>query len=189
MAYTRGRCTNFDYCSIADARRDAEVTVGDDFVCPECGKPLSAPPVAAGGNAVMFGLVGAGVLVLVGGAIYLGIRLGENGRRAAPQAPVAQMVQPAPATPIQAPVRTAAVTSSAPPVVPPPAPSETTLFRMSGSGDAAASLAPALAAAYLTDIGDTDIRTVPATAATSGKITGQRGDHAEAILVSGTDAA
>lgn len=34
-----GRCTNFDYCTTADSRRDLPVYL-DSPVCPECKKPL-----------------------------------------------------------------------------------------------------------------------------------------------------
>lgn len=44
---TPGRCTNFEVCWLADGKRDIWVTVGDDFVCPVCARPLQAPSVHA----------------------------------------------------------------------------------------------------------------------------------------------
>ncbi len=77
MASTRGRCINFDFCSVAESRRDIEVRAGQDFVCPECGKPLRAPRVRPPPRSpVMPALLGLGVLVLAGGAVLLGMRIG-----------------------------------------------------------------------------------------------------------------
>jgi hypothetical protein len=95
MAYTRGRCTNFDYCSIAESRRDVEVTVGEDFVCPECGKPLKAPQVKGGTTSPLVpALIGVGVLALLGGAVFLGMRMGGPAEHVVAQAPVAAPVTP-----------------------------------------------------------------------------------------------
>jgi phosphate transport system substrate-binding protein len=216
MAYTRGRCSNFDYCSIADSRRDVEVRVGDDFVCPECGKPLKAPPVGAGSgsNLLLPGLIGVGVLVLVGGAVFLGMRMGASRPPAPPQqvaqttAPVAvpPPAQPAalppaapqaaaptpgaklPATP--APAQSAA-TAPAPAQSAPTAPpvvTENVLVRLAGSPAIGAALAPKLAAAYLAQIGDTDVKSEPGDAPTQTKVVGLRGDRQEAIVIDSSSA-
>src|SRR5271165_6447945 len=50
MAYGYGRCTNFDYCSVAESRKDIAAPTGPGFVCPECGKPLKVPSKVDGGN-------------------------------------------------------------------------------------------------------------------------------------------
>jgi phosphate transport system substrate-binding protein len=218
MAYTRGRCSNFDYCSIADSRRDVEVRVGDDFICPECGKPLKAPPVGAAGgsNFVVPALVGGGILVLVGGAVFLGMRMGSNHPASSPQtAQIAPAPTPSPppaqssqatsaapsAAPLQAPsppqaaapAQQAAATPPQPPTTPPspaptPEPSENILARLAGSPEIGATLAPKLAAAYLTQIGDTAVKLVAGGAAGETKITGLRGDRRESIVVEATSA-
>lgn len=41
---TPGRCTNVEGCWISASNRDVWLTVGDDFVCPNCGERLTAPP-------------------------------------------------------------------------------------------------------------------------------------------------
>ena len=40
---TPGRCTNHESCWLANGGRDIWVPVGDDFVCPVCAEPLTAP--------------------------------------------------------------------------------------------------------------------------------------------------
>ena len=173
MAYTRGRCTNLDYCSIAAARRDVEVRVGDDFVCPECGKPLKAPQVAAGSatNYVLPGIIGAGILLLIGGGIVVGMRMGGS---APPQ--TAQLPPAASQRPIVAAL--------------PQAPSENVLTRLAGSTPLASTVAAPLAAAYLAQIGDSDIKIQAGSTPGQTKVTGTRGDRREAILITdGTAAA
>src|SRR5271165_3067911 len=44
---TPGRCTNHDDCWLANGGRDIWVPVGDDFVCPVCAAPLTAPSLQA----------------------------------------------------------------------------------------------------------------------------------------------
>src|SRR5580704_12334681 len=44
---TPGRCTNHESCWLANGGRDIWVPVGDDFVCPVCAEPLTAPPLQA----------------------------------------------------------------------------------------------------------------------------------------------
>ena len=185
MAYTRGRCTNFDYCSLADARRDIEVLVGEDFVCPVCGKPLRAPPVQTGGGGLLRpALVGGGMLVLVGGAVFLGMRMGSM-----PAAPVAGT--PPPASPHPAPQTGAATAPGAIPPSPgvPPAETANVLARLAGSDTIGTTLAPALAAAYLTQIGDTDVKTEAGAAPGETRVIGQRGDRRESIVVTSSTAA
>jgi phosphate transport system substrate-binding protein len=182
MAYTRGRCTNLDYCSIAAARRDVEVRVGDDFVCPESGKPLKAPQTASrqGPNFILPAIIGGGVLVLVAGGIFVGMRLSGGG--APPSAPTMARAQtPAPATTPG--VAAAPVTAAAN--------AENVLVRLAGSATLARTVAPQLASAYLTDIGDTDIKIAPGATANEVRVAGLRGDRRETILIegSGEDAA
>ena len=70
MATTRGRCVKSDYCSLASLRRDIEVPIGKDFVCPECGSPLSAPPMQAGGGlSRTVALLGAACLLVGAGGV------------------------------------------------------------------------------------------------------------------------
>jgi phosphate transport system substrate-binding protein len=179
MAYTRGRCTNLDYCSIAAARRDVEVRVGDDFVCPECGKPLKAPQVAArqGPNLVLPAIIGGGVLVLIAGGIVVGMKL-SGGSAPAPSVAHTQ-------TPAQATAATAAANATT---------AENILVRLAGSATLARTVAPQLASAYLSEIGDTDIKITPGSPAPGGaanvtRVVGLRGDRRETILIEGTSEA
>jgi phosphate transport system substrate-binding protein len=188
MAYTRGRCSNFDYCSIADARRDVEVRVGDDFICPECGKPLKAPPVTTSGrnSALVPALIGGGILVLVGGAVFFGMRMGSSGPapHATQTAQTAPPPQPAPQPAAQpTPAPSAPPVQAAPP--PPPPPALNVLVRLAGSPFIGSEIAPKIAAAYLTQIGDTDVKATPGDGAEI-KVVGMRGDHPEAIVIDNT---
>jgi phosphate transport system substrate-binding protein len=187
MAYTRGRCTNFDYCSIAESRRDVEVTVGEDFVCPECGKPLKAPQVKGGTTSPLVpALIGVGVLALLGGAVFLGMRMGGPAEHVVAQAPVA-----APVTPPVRPAPVPAEPGGAPPKqdvapAPAPAPAENVLLRLHGSNAMAASVVAPLAASYLAQIGDTDVTT--AEQAGDLRVSGLRGGIRESIVLSGDGA-
>jgi phosphate transport system substrate-binding protein len=178
MAYTRGRCTNFDYCSLADSRRDIEVLVGEDFVCPECGKGLKAPVQSSEGSNILLPLlIGGGVLVLVGGAVFLGMRMGSSG----PAVPAPKPVASAPATPGGG--------AATPPPIAAPQSAESVLVRLAGSESIGGTLAPSLAAAYLAQIGDTDVKTEPGGAPGQVKVAGLRGDRREVILVDSNGAA
>ncbi len=179
MAYTRGRCTNFDYCAIADRRQDVEVALNSDFVCPECGRPLRPPQVGStsGGNATSLVLAGLGV-VLVGGAI-LGagvIAFRSGGGKGAMQAAAT-----APAAPTPQPTRFASTSPSAPPA--PAIPPETVVLRLSGSNTVGAELGPKLAKAFLTENGDEDVAIQETGKADETKIVGTRGSKREVITV------
>ena len=168
MAYTRGRCTNFDYCVVADSRRDVDVPIGESFVCPECGKILSAPPVEGDATGLKVAMmIAIGALLLLGGATYLGMRI-EQTRMGPPP-----VQKPAP-SPAPKPVAVA-------PAVPPP-PSQTVLLRIAGSAEMA-DLTTALASAYLAQSGDTDVKASDDAANGMLKISGLRGDHREAIEI------
>jgi phosphate transport system substrate-binding protein len=187
MAFTRGRCTNFDYCSIAESRRDIEVKVGEDFVCPECGKPLKAPQMkTTGSSPVVPALIGVGVLALVGGAVFLGMRLsgGTPAAQAPAPAPVPVRQATAPAAPKPAP-SPAPAAAAAPGMVPLPA--ENVLFRLDGSRAMATSLIAPLASAYLTQIGDTGV--TASSQGTEMRVTGLRGETRESIVIMGQGAA
>jgi phosphate transport system substrate-binding protein len=57
------------------------------------------------------------------------------------------------------------------------------LFRLSGSPVIGGAVAPKLAAAYLAQIGDTDVKTAPATEPGEVNVIGLRGDRPEAIVI------
>jgi phosphate transport system substrate-binding protein len=199
MAYTRGRCTNFDYCSIADRRQDVEVALGDDFVCPECGRPLKPPPAAtqSSGNTMPLVLAGLGV-VLVGGAIFGAVALfnqgGGSSKNGEAQNPPAQKpaMQTAAAAAPAAPLPQAALTAPAAAVTPatqparaatPPAIPETVLLRLSGSNTVGAELGPKLAKAFLADSGDTDVTLQQTGKPDETNIAGMRDGKREVITV------
>jgi phosphate transport system substrate-binding protein len=180
MAFTRGRCTNFDYCSIAEARKDVEVRVGEDFVCPECGKPLKAPQMKSGGSSpVVPALAAVGVLVLVGGAVFLGMRMGSS---SAPAPQMAQSIAPAPApvpvAPASLPPQAVAVAPA-----PPPPPAENVLARVHGAAGMGAGVVAPLAAAYLAEIGDTAVETLEHGGEI--RVSGLRGGIRETIVIVG----
>ena len=185
MAFTRGRCINFDYCSVAESRRDVDVKVGEDFICPECGKPLKAPQIKGRASSpVVPILLTLGVLVLVGGAVFLGMRMGGPGGipgggqsplgapGARPASVAALPIPPAHALPL--PQNAAA---------PPAAPAENVLARVHGAATMGSTVLAPLAAAYLAEIGDTAITT--SQSGTTTRISGLRGGLREAIVIDG----
>lgn len=190
MAYSRGRCTNFDYCSLADQRRELQVRVGDAFTCPECGKPLKAPPgdAAPGGNqrVIVFAAIGAAVLGIGGYAAMTMLRSAPPAAPAAPAAneapPAAPAAPPAPA-PAPAPAAASAPPAAAPAAPPPPPEPEDVLLRLRGSNTIGSKLGPQLAAAYLAQNGDSDIRTVPGANAEETKVSGLHNGKREAIII------
>jgi len=174
MAYTRGRCINFDYCVVADSRRDVDVLVGESFVCPGCGKILSAPPVDGAGTGWKVAMmIGLGALMMLSGGAYLGMRITQARMvgRIAPVPVAAMTPAPKPASP-----------------APPPPPSEFVLMHIAGSPEMA-DLTTALASAYLGQMGDTDLVTSSDAAHGTLKISGLRGDRREAIEITGNNAA
>ncbi len=106
MASTPGRCTNVDYCSLAAAKRDIEVKIGEDFICPECAKPLRTPPTREGSGGLNIAIAGSVVAVLlICGGVYAGYRLSRAG---------------APTQVAAAPIPAAAAVVAAPLAAPPP---------------------------------------------------------------------
>ncbi len=192
MAYTRGRCTNVDYCSLAAERRDIEVKLGEDFVCPECAKPLHTPPTRAASSGLNIAVAGAAVAVLlIGGGIYAGYRLSNTTPAAVtlPATPITAATPPpapprlAAATPVAAAPAAPAAPAMAVPA-PQAAPEQTTLLRLSGSATLGAGAAPRLAAAYLASLGDTGVVTRPGEAAGTTLVSGQRLGRTETIAIS-----
>jgi len=174
MAFTRGRCTNFDYCSTAESRRDIDVPIGQDFVCPECGKALKAPPMvqSSGSSPIVPILIGVGAIALVGGAVFLGMQMaGGNKTVGAPA--TTSLPAPQPAHPSQTAAAPAAGIAN----------TDNILVRLRASPVAGPSFATKLAAAYLSQIGDTDVRTEAGASAAEVKVVGMRGDRREVILV------
>lgn len=176
MTFTRGRCTNFDYCTIADRRQAVQVALGQDFVCPECGKPLKPPADSDSGQGggARLALIGvAAIAVLGGGGFAAWSLLGSGGKTA-----------PAPAaTSNPVPAQQAAAPAPAPaPPAPPPLP-ETVMLRLSGSNTIGANLGPQLARAFLSANGDSNVAIEPGGKADEVRVTGQRGQTREVITV------
>ena len=182
MAFTRGRCTNVDYCSLAAARRDIEVKIGEDFICPECAKPLRTPPMQESSSGLSLIIAGGAVgLLLIGGAVYAGYRLS----RSAP-VQVTSAALPAAATPVSAPPPRMAMAAPAAAPASPPAPArpeQVTLLRLAGSSALADAAAPRLAAAYLASLGDTGVASQPGREAGETLVSGQRLGRPESIAI------
>ena len=192
MTSTRGRCTNFDYCALADRRADMSVPLGQDFVCPECGRPLKPPtePASSGGRQIAI-LAGVG-LVVAGAGLIAYTQFGGPG-----QLVTAATVAPAAPAAVSAPVPVAAAPAAPKPAAPvapkpvapapvaaaPPAIPETIVLRLSGSNTIGAGLGPRLAQAFLAATGDTNVSIVPAGKPDEVKVIGQRGDKREVITV------
>jgi phosphate transport system substrate-binding protein len=237
MAYSRGRCTNIDYCPLAASRRDIEVKVGEPFMCPECARPLTAPQpkeAVAGGTGLLVGGAMVALSLIVGG-VYVGYRLSSPSRTAAtaqlqvlaprpaepklaaipvpvsaasaatplspppaqataapPEAaplpaalPPQGALPPAPPPPAPIPAPAAApppVLASAPPTAAPPA-GQAVLLRLTGPATLASALAPRLAAAYLSSLGDLGVSAQPNTVPGQIQVTGQRLSRPETIVI------
>jgi hypothetical protein len=73
MLHSSGRCTNIDYCSIADARQVIDASQSKEgFRCPECARPVAAPAGKAPGVFLPV-LAGVTLLAATGGALYVGL--------------------------------------------------------------------------------------------------------------------
>jgi phosphate transport system substrate-binding protein len=165
MASSFGRCANLDYCTLAANRRDIEVPLGMDFICPECGRPLRAPPQKTGGSGGLIAAALGGVVVLaaIGGTWFVA-RGGSHQTEAlgtaagpAPTKPPTVVATPAPnPSPPQATQLAVPATAPAPP---PPGPD--IILRLAGSDIVGAGLAPQLASAFLLQAGDADIKITP----------------------------
>ncbi len=207
MAFTRGRCTNFDYCSVAESRRDVEVRVGDEFVCPECGKPLKAPQIKGRNSSpVVPILLGLGVLVLVGGGVFLGMRLGgqgvggqwfgiagatgsgpgsanqagAGGAQSAARSPGSGQGRFTGSVAVNPSVTAAPLVAASAPAA---SPVENVLARVHGAPAMGAQVVAPLAAAYLSEIGDTGVTTSSDGAVT--RVSGMRGTQRESIVIEG----
>lgn len=194
MAFTIGHCTNVDYCSTASARRDVMVGLGEAFVCPVCGNKLAGGSVAPAparsfSRAVVVGV--AAVAVLGGYAAALLRHPSATATQApaaaagmampAPQsvaaaAPIAPATDAAPAAALVPPARTQAAAADL-------AAAETVLLRIAGENGTTLQLAPRLAAALLTSVGDTDITTGTDAASRTITVHGMRGATREAITI------
>jgi phosphate transport system substrate-binding protein len=158
MARKYGRCANYGECTLADSHKVIDSTE-DNFVCPECGKPLRA---AVGGSDSGSGASGglklpkwllpvALLLLLLGGGSLAAWQLGVF----APKQPDTTPISPQPVAVVQSP---------APPVSPPVEPKEPSpniILRLHGSNTIGATLAPALVEAFMKEKGYTDIERVP----------------------------
>ncbi len=179
MAYTRGRCTNQDYCSLAAGRQDIEVRLGEDFICPECAKPLRPPPTRQSGGATNLAIAGgAAALLLTGGGIYAGYRMSAASAAAARTAALSTPAAAAPAIPAAASPAPTALAAAAPALAAP-----SVLLRVATPPALARSLAAGLATAYLTALGDTEIAVQPAGPTGELRVTGQRLSRPETIAL------
>ncbi len=187
MAFTRGRCTNVDYCSLAAAKRDIEVKIGEDFICPECAKPLRTPPTREGSGGLNVAIAGGVVgLLLIAGGVYAGYRLSRNAPVPVGSTAVIPTAAPAAIAPVAAPPPKVALVTPAPAPVPPAAsarPEQVTLLRLAGSSTLADTAAPRLAAAYLSFLGDTGISAQPSRTLGQTIVSGERLGRPEAISI------
>jgi phosphate transport system substrate-binding protein len=186
MAYSRGRCTNFDYCTLADRRQDIEVKLGDSFQCPECGAALKAPPVGKG-NAATQAVLAAGVAAaLLASGVWAGVTwlAPATAPQIVAKTPAAPRAQPQAAATVATPVRAAAALPIAAPAKPAATvPPETILLRLSGSNTIGATLGPQLARAFLANTGDTNVAILPSGKPDEVRVTGQHGDSRDVITV------
>ncbi len=188
--------------------------MGEDFVCPECGKPLKAPQIKGRSSSPAVPiLLGLGVLVLVGGAVFLGMRMGGQrgglpgfaeggGQGASPgagagvgpggSAGAGKGAAVAPGSVAAGSGAAPAARMEAAAVAAPPA--ENVLARVHGAPAMGGQIVAPLAAAYLSEIGDTGVTTSTATGAATGaagangavtRVSGMRGALRETIVIDG----
>jgi phosphate transport system substrate-binding protein len=182
MSFSIGRCTSTGYCDIADAGREITVAEGGDFVCPACGRALQ--PVAAkipdsgwgkSKTVRIAAICGATAAALVAG---YGVAVFVQNASPARQAAATDVTAPAGAPPLRA-AALAPAASPAPVVSAAPV----TLLRIAGANTLTTQLAPNLASAYLSQVGDTNITMNADTATHVTTVTGTRGNARESIVI------
>ena len=99
MPHRIGKCTNYASCKLA--YQNADIETENEFVCPECGQPLrevaaAVAPSASPKKALLFGGIGAGVLILGTGAFFIFKALLHHRPSATP---AVEQATPAPETP------------------------------------------------------------------------------------------
>jgi hypothetical protein len=127
---TPGRCTNHESCWLANGGRDIWVPVGDDFVCPVCAEPLTAPSLqaistrsmamAAAASVALVALAGGAGFGLVRAITYAthGAPAQSSAMRAAPQIRTAARQSPTPGGTL----KVASLNTPSPAPAAPPAP-------------------------------------------------------------------
>jgi TonB family protein len=128
MAYRTGRCTNDLYCSFASAKQNLQVPLESQFVCPQCGKPLSVPPpvkraFTPGATLIISVLVVIGAGSFAAGALLNRPAAPPAFATAAAHAAIPAVVPPRPAAApasVPSPPASAAVVTAPPPALPPP---------------------------------------------------------------------
>lgn len=133
MAMRRGRCSNFERCSIARGRTAIDVAENAAFQCPECGSEL--------------GRLGLGESFPAAFLVFLVLQILFFGFVAWRWA-------------IGGPQKASAKTNG------------NVILRMAGSNTIGSSLGPALAEAFLKQLGATDIRTQPGAVAEEKNVSG-----------------
>jgi len=134
VSIRQGRCTNFGNCGAADRKQEMQIADGADFICSECGRPLTEMGKKSGGGSVV-GIVIAVVLLLFGGIGYGVFRI------------IGHLLHKSHGTHSSL---TAHIGNSSP-----------AILRLSGSNTIGSELAPALAQAFLKEQGATDAHIVP----------------------------
>ena len=130
MAIRQGRCTNFGNCGAADRKQIFQIADGADFVCSECGRQLTDMGRTSSGGSAV-GIALAAVLLLLLACGFAVFRLMSHH-----------------------PSRQNTATGGSTPV------SGNVILRLSGSNTIGSELAPALALAFLKQLGATDARIV-----------------------------
>ena len=170
MGIRQGKCINFGNCSNADSRKTLDIADGQDFVCPECGRTLHLLEQRRGGSsaAVLGGIV---VILILLGALVWWMLGGEKKETPSP-------------------VAVAPVAAPAAPAAPPPAKRDV-ILRLAGSNTIGASLAPALAEAFLKSQGTGEVRREPGGKPEEVTLVGRlpAGEQAIAVSAHGTGTA
>lgn len=154
MSLKRGKCTNFGNCKKADTKEEILVSAGMEFVCPECGSPLTE--IGGKGSSqfptVAVVIVGIVLLLGLGGFFAFKAFFGGKSKPVAQNNPIQQNQQsPSPSpqpTPTPPPQPSQPSPAPSPPPSPPPIQREVVLT-LSGSNTIGAKVAPELAKAFI----------------------------------------
>src|SRR5215472_8508858 len=71
MPAKSGICTNIGNCTTADARKRVELEPGQEFICPECAKPLLVAPDKSPTKTGIFVAMAAGATILGALSIFM----------------------------------------------------------------------------------------------------------------------
>ncbi len=110
-----GICVNVGNCDNANQKKVLEIGIGQDFVCPQCGKSLIIYTPPKGKSLALLAAVGVLVLLVL---LVVAWRMSSGDKEAAPAAAPPAAAQPTPAPPAAVPPPAPATPPAATPAAP-----------------------------------------------------------------------